>query len=148
VWRRCEVGTEHWAQCNDSPVKYARFPVTGLVEGRSYMFRVSALNTAGVSRPSRVSDAVVAMDPSDRARQRGEETESRAAPLREENHNHNYSNDYFGLWKYDDLFCISLQKKNTLLVTTLKFRLKKIYQMFKEKMIYKYLSSCSAIFNE
>uniref|UniRef100_A0A8C5FTD3 Myomesin 1a (skelemin) n=1 Tax=Gadus morhua TaxID=8049 RepID=A0A8C5FTD3_GADMO len=67
---KCEVGTEHWAQCNDSPVKYARFPVTGLVEGRSYMFRVSALNTAGVSRPSRVSDAVVAMDPSDRARQR------------------------------------------------------------------------------
>ena len=69
---RCEVGTQHWAQCNDSPVKYARFPVTGLVEGRSYMFRVSALNTAGVSRPSRVSDPVAAVDPLDRARLRGE----------------------------------------------------------------------------
>ncbi|XP_069548422.1 myomesin 1a (skelemin) isoform X1 [Brachyistius frenatus] len=67
---RCEVGTHHWAQCNDTPVKYARFPVTGLVEGRSYIFRVRALNKAGVSRPSRVSDAVVAMDPSDRARLR------------------------------------------------------------------------------
>ncbi|XP_044077038.1 myomesin 1a (skelemin) isoform X2 [Siniperca chuatsi] len=67
---RCEVGTHHWAQCNDSPVKYARFPVTGLVEGRSYIFRVRALNKAGVSRPSRVSEAVVAMDPSDRARLR------------------------------------------------------------------------------
>ncbi|XP_017266485.1 myomesin 1a (skelemin) isoform X2 [Kryptolebias marmoratus] len=65
---RCEVGTHHWAQCNDAPVKYARFPVTGLVEGRSYVFRVRALNNAGVSRPSRISDAVVAMDPSDRAR--------------------------------------------------------------------------------
>ncbi|XP_072544220.1 myomesin 1a (skelemin) isoform X1 [Salminus brasiliensis] len=67
---RCEVGTHHWTQCNDTPVKYARFPVTGLVEGRSYIFRVSALNMAGVSRPSRVSDPVVAMDPSDRARLR------------------------------------------------------------------------------
>ncbi|XP_034038782.1 myomesin 1a (skelemin) [Thalassophryne amazonica] len=67
---RCELGTLHWAQCNDSPVKYARFPVTGLVEGRSYIFRVRALNKAGVSRPSRVSEPVVAMDPSDRARLR------------------------------------------------------------------------------
>uniref|UniRef100_A0A4W4F189 Myomesin 1a (skelemin) n=2 Tax=Electrophorus electricus TaxID=8005 RepID=A0A4W4F189_ELEEL len=64
---RCEVGTQHWAQCNDTPVKYARFPVTGLVEGRSYVFRVRALNRSGVSHPSRVSDPVVAMDPSDRA---------------------------------------------------------------------------------
>ncbi|KAM4728858.1 myomesin 1a (skelemin) isoform 2-T2 [Anableps anableps] len=68
---RCEVGTHHWAQCNDAPVKYARFPVTGLVEGRSYLFRVRAFNKVGVSRPSRVSDPVVAMDPSDRARLRG-----------------------------------------------------------------------------
>ncbi|KAM9845322.1 myomesin 1a (skelemin) [Aulostomus maculatus] len=68
---RCEVGTHHWAQCNDNPVKYARFPVTGLVEGRSYIFRVRALNKAGVSRPSRVSEPVIAMDPFDRARLRG-----------------------------------------------------------------------------
>ncbi|KAM7400376.1 hypothetical protein PAMA_004863 [Pampus argenteus] len=67
---RCEVGTHHWAQCNDNPVKYARFPVTGLVEGRSYIFRVRAVNKAGVSRPSRVSETVVAMDPTDRARLR------------------------------------------------------------------------------
>ncbi|KAJ0058932.1 hypothetical protein NL108_001170, partial [Boleophthalmus pectinirostris] len=67
---RCEAGTLHWAQCNDIPVKYARYPVTGLVEGRSYQFRVRALNKAGVSRPSRVSETVVAMDPSDRARLR------------------------------------------------------------------------------
>lgn len=69
---RCEVGTHHWARCNEVPVKYARFPVTGLVEGRSYVFRVRAVNKAGVSHPSRVSEAVVAMDPSDRARLRGE----------------------------------------------------------------------------
>uniref|UniRef100_A0A4W3JPQ2 Myomesin-1 n=2 Tax=Callorhinchus milii TaxID=7868 RepID=A0A4W3JPQ2_CALMI len=65
---RCEVGTTHWIQCNDTPVKFARFPVTGLVEGRSYIFRVRAVNNVGISRPSRVSEPVAALDPSDRAR--------------------------------------------------------------------------------
>ncbi|CAJ1082494.1 M-protein%2C striated muscle isoform X4 [Xyrichtys novacula] len=68
---RCEVGTNHWIQCNDTPVKFARFPVTGLVEGRSYTFRVRAVNKNGMSRPSRVSEPVAAMDPADRARMRG-----------------------------------------------------------------------------
>uniref|UniRef100_A0A8C5H6B9 Myomesin 1b n=1 Tax=Gouania willdenowi TaxID=441366 RepID=A0A8C5H6B9_GOUWI len=68
---RCEVGTTHWIQCNDTPVKFARFPVTGLVEGRSYMFRVRAVNKSGMSHPSRVSEPVAAMDPADRARMRG-----------------------------------------------------------------------------
>ncbi|XP_037550207.1 M-protein, striated muscle [Nematolebias whitei] len=68
---RCEVGTSHWFQCNDTPVKFARFPVTGLVEGRSYTFRVRAVNKSGISHPSRVSEPVAAMDPADRARMRG-----------------------------------------------------------------------------
>ncbi|XP_046879450.1 myomesin-1 isoform X11 [Hypomesus transpacificus] len=68
---RCEVGTTHWSQCNDTPIKFARFPVTGLVEGRSYMFRVRAVNKSGMSRPSRASEPVAAMDPGDRARMRG-----------------------------------------------------------------------------
>ncbi|XP_055018209.1 myomesin-1 [Boleophthalmus pectinirostris] len=68
---RCEVGTNHWVQCNDTPVKFARFPVTGLVEGRSYVFRVRAVNSCGMSHPSRVSEPVAAMDPADRARMRG-----------------------------------------------------------------------------
>uniref|UniRef100_A0A3Q3E946 Myomesin-1 n=1 Tax=Hippocampus comes TaxID=109280 RepID=A0A3Q3E946_HIPCM len=66
----CEVGTTHWIQCNDTPIKFARFPVTGLVEGRSYIFRVRAVNKSGISRPSRVSEPVAAMDPADRARMR------------------------------------------------------------------------------
>uniref|UniRef100_A0A673ZKU0 Myomesin-1 n=1 Tax=Salmo trutta TaxID=8032 RepID=A0A673ZKU0_SALTR len=65
---RCEVGTTHWSQCNDTPIKFARFPVTGLVEGRSYTFRVRAVNKSGMSRPSRTSEVVAAMDPADRAR--------------------------------------------------------------------------------
>ncbi|XP_062336197.1 myomesin-1 isoform X3 [Osmerus eperlanus] len=68
---RCEVGTTHWSQCNDTPIKFARFPVTGLVEGRSYTFRVRAVNKSGMSRPSRASEPVAAMDPGDRARMRG-----------------------------------------------------------------------------
>lgn len=71
---RCEVGTNRWIQCNDTPVRFARFPVTGLVEGRSYLFRVRAVNNSGMSLPSRVSDPVAAMDPADRARMRGTAT--------------------------------------------------------------------------
>ncbi|XP_037748723.1 myomesin-1 isoform X1 [Chelonia mydas] len=67
---KCEVGTTHWSQCNETPVKFARFPVTGLIEGRSYIFRVRAVNKAGVSIPSRVSEPVAALDPADRARLR------------------------------------------------------------------------------
>lgn len=70
VFCRCEVGTTHWTQCNETPVKFARFPVTGLIEGRSYIFRVRAVNKAGVSLPSRVSEPVAALDPADRARLR------------------------------------------------------------------------------
>ncbi|XP_067403337.1 myomesin-1 isoform X2 [Emydura macquarii macquarii] len=67
---KCEVGTTHWSQCNETPVKFARFPVTGLIEGRSYIFRVRAVNKAGISIPSRVSVPVAALDPADRARLR------------------------------------------------------------------------------
>ncbi|MXQ94516.1 hypothetical protein E5288_WYG021620 [Bos mutus] len=62
---RCEVGTDNWIQCNDAPVKICKYPVTGLFEGRSYIFRVRAVNSAGISRPSRVSEAVAALDPVD-----------------------------------------------------------------------------------
>lgn len=68
---RCEVGTDSWVQCNDSPVKICKYPVTGLIEGRSYLFRVRAINSAGVSRPSRVSAAVAALDPTDLRRLQG-----------------------------------------------------------------------------
>ncbi|KAJ8775763.1 hypothetical protein J1605_016161 [Eschrichtius robustus] len=62
---RCEVGTDSWVQCNDRPVKICKYPVTGLFEGKSYIFRVRAVNNVGISRPSRVSEAVAALDPLD-----------------------------------------------------------------------------------
>ena len=71
VIHRCEVGTDNWVQCNDAPVKICKYPVTGLFEGRSYIFRVRAVNSAGISRPSRVSEAVAALDPVDLRRLQG-----------------------------------------------------------------------------
>ncbi|XP_032876566.1 LOW QUALITY PROTEIN: myomesin-2 [Amblyraja radiata] len=65
---RREVDSDNWIQCNDSPVKICKYPVTGLFEGRSYIFRVRAVNKCGISKPSRVTDAVTAFDPADFAR--------------------------------------------------------------------------------
>lgn len=62
------MGTDSWSQCNDTPVKFARFPVTGLIEGRSYIFRVRAVNKTGIGLPSRVSEPVAALDPAEKAR--------------------------------------------------------------------------------
>nr|XP_043872078.1 myomesin-2-like [Solea senegalensis] len=59
---RCEAGSDAWVQCNDSPVKVCKYPVHGLSVGRSYHFRVRAVNSAGISRPSRKSDKVTALD--------------------------------------------------------------------------------------
>uniref|UniRef100_A0A3Q0RYD8 Myomesin 2a n=1 Tax=Amphilophus citrinellus TaxID=61819 RepID=A0A3Q0RYD8_AMPCI len=55
---RCEAGTDTWVQCNDAPVKICKYPVHGLKVGHSYHFRVRAVNSSGISRPSRKSDKV------------------------------------------------------------------------------------------
>uniref|UniRef100_A0A3Q3WZA1 Uncharacterized protein n=1 Tax=Mola mola TaxID=94237 RepID=A0A3Q3WZA1_MOLML len=54
----CEAGGDAWVQCNDSPVNVCKYPVHGLSIGHSYHFRVRAVNSAGISRPSRKSDKV------------------------------------------------------------------------------------------
>uniref|UniRef100_A0A8C1SE19 Myomesin 2 n=1 Tax=Cyprinus carpio TaxID=7962 RepID=A0A8C1SE19_CYPCA len=56
---RCEVGTENWVQCNDSPAKICKYPVQGLFEGHSYYFRVRAVNSRGTGRPSRMSEPII-----------------------------------------------------------------------------------------
>uniref|UniRef100_A0A672NQH8 Myomesin-2-like n=1 Tax=Sinocyclocheilus grahami TaxID=75366 RepID=A0A672NQH8_SINGR len=60
---RCEVGTENWVQCNDSPVKICKYPVQGLFEGHSYYFRVRAVNSRGIGRPSRMSEPIAGKAP-------------------------------------------------------------------------------------
>ncbi|XP_029920384.1 myomesin-2 [Myripristis murdjan] len=65
---KCEAGSDTWVQCNDSPVKVCKYPVHGLSVGRTYHFRVRAVNSAGISRPSRKSDKVTALDPTESER--------------------------------------------------------------------------------
>ncbi|TKS70024.1 Myomesin-2 165 kDa connectin-associated protein 165 kDa titin-associated protein M-protein [Collichthys lucidus] len=62
---KCEVGTENWAQCNDHPIKICKYPVSGLFEGHSFLFRVRAVNSHGISKPSRMSDPIAALDPTE-----------------------------------------------------------------------------------
>uniref|UniRef100_A0AAY4E1F7 Myomesin 2a n=1 Tax=Denticeps clupeoides TaxID=299321 RepID=A0AAY4E1F7_9TELE len=71
---RCEVGTENWAQCNDQPIKICKYPVSGLFEGHSYYFRVRAVNSRGISRPSRMSEPIAALDPTEFERLHAEGT--------------------------------------------------------------------------
>uniref|UniRef100_A0A4W3J9R4 Myomesin 2a n=1 Tax=Callorhinchus milii TaxID=7868 RepID=A0A4W3J9R4_CALMI len=55
------LGTDSWVQCNDAPIKICKYPVSGIYEGRSYRFRVRAVNKSGVSNPSRATDAVTTL---------------------------------------------------------------------------------------
>ncbi|XP_058256921.1 M-protein, striated muscle isoform X4 [Hemibagrus wyckioides] len=59
---RRKSGTKDWIQCNSTPVKLCKLPVHGLTEGDSYHFRVRAVNSAGISLPSRMSTGVTAAD--------------------------------------------------------------------------------------
>ncbi|KAF4083411.1 hypothetical protein AMELA_G00141020 [Ameiurus melas] len=59
---RRKSGTKDWVQCNSTPVKVCKLPVHGLTEGDSYHFRVRAVNSAGISLPSRMSSGVTAAD--------------------------------------------------------------------------------------
>ncbi|XP_062303875.1 myomesin-2 isoform X3 [Osmerus eperlanus] len=65
---KCEAGSDSWVQCNDAPVKICKYPVHGLSVGHVYHFRVRAVNSAGISRPSRKSDKVTALDPAESER--------------------------------------------------------------------------------
>uniref|UniRef100_A0A1A8IUE4 Myomesin 2 n=1 Tax=Nothobranchius kuhntae TaxID=321403 RepID=A0A1A8IUE4_NOTKU len=77
---RCEAGTDTWVQCNDSPVKVCKYPVHGLSPGRSYRFRVRAVNKAGISKPSRHSDQVTALDAAESQRLQGTDEGVPSAP--------------------------------------------------------------------
>ncbi|XP_060796670.1 myomesin-2-like [Neoarius graeffei] len=59
---RRKSGTKDWVQCNSTPVKLCKLPVHELTEGESYHFRVRAVNSAGISLPSRMSSGVTAAD--------------------------------------------------------------------------------------
>ncbi|XP_034544273.1 myomesin-2-like [Notolabrus celidotus] len=77
---RYDVAKDSWVQCNDSPVKICKYPATGLSVGHSYHFRVRAVNSAGISRPSRMSDKVTALDAAESERLQGTEEGVPSAP--------------------------------------------------------------------
>ncbi|XP_038144075.1 myomesin-2-like isoform X2 [Cyprinodon tularosa] len=77
---RCEAGTDTWVQCNTAPVKVCKYPVDNLRMGHSYYFRVRAVNSAGISRPSRKSDKVTALDPAESERLQGTDEGVPSAP--------------------------------------------------------------------
>uniref|UniRef100_A0AAR2J9Q5 Titin n=1 Tax=Pygocentrus nattereri TaxID=42514 RepID=A0AAR2J9Q5_PYGNA len=52
-----------WTRCNKRVVSELRFRVAGLLENRSYEFRVSAENAAGVGKPSAPTVYYKAVDP-------------------------------------------------------------------------------------
>ncbi|KAJ8776612.1 hypothetical protein J1605_015201 [Eschrichtius robustus] len=52
------VGSGKWEPCNNNPVKGMRFTCHGLTTGQSYIFRVKAVNAAGVSEYSQDSEAI------------------------------------------------------------------------------------------
>lgn len=51
-----------WMKCNKKRLNDLRFRCTGLLEGHSYEFRVSAENAAGVGKPSAPSEYIKACD--------------------------------------------------------------------------------------
>uniref|UniRef100_A0A8B9UEG1 Myomesin 3 n=1 Tax=Anas zonorhyncha TaxID=75864 RepID=A0A8B9UEG1_9AVES len=56
----CEEGSEEWKQINKQPVATTHMKVSDLETGKCFIFRVRALNKAGIGPPSLPSDPVVA----------------------------------------------------------------------------------------
>ncbi|KRY50894.1 Twitchin [Trichinella britovi] len=58
VIEKKEEGTELWQRCNAVPIPQTVFNVPNLIDGRKYLFRVFAVNAAGMSPPAECASPV------------------------------------------------------------------------------------------
>ncbi|CAK5074870.1 unnamed protein product [Meloidogyne enterolobii] len=64
---KCEQGTELWQKCTQAPSPSTSLNATNLIDGRSYNFRVVAVNDAGESTPALVENYEFSPDSKGRA---------------------------------------------------------------------------------
>jgi titin len=63
VLERAMAGSSRWIKMTKELIKETSYEVTDLNEGSQYIFKVSAVNKAGVGKPSQPSKPFTAKDP-------------------------------------------------------------------------------------
>ncbi len=58
-----EIKEMNWTKLSRKPITERTLDVTGLIEGAEYEFRVSAINLAGLGKPSEPSSGTTAQNP-------------------------------------------------------------------------------------
>lgn len=63
VIERKEKNSLLWVRANETLVRPTEYSCYGLIDGLEYIFRVSAVNKAGQSKPSKPTDIITARTP-------------------------------------------------------------------------------------
>lgn len=63
IIERKEARSDRWLRINKNYVTMTRYRSSGLIEGLEYEYRITAVNSRGLGKPSESSAITVAMDP-------------------------------------------------------------------------------------